>query len=188
MHVIECDFDTTVTDILNYIRAYMDTHKGINPVVIIDYLQATNADEDNQQEYDKIKKVAAMLKNFQKAYKLVMFVISSVNRGNYLLPIDFESFKGCGEIEYDADVVWGLQLQVLSDSIFDDDKGKTKQKREAIRIAKEKSPRMVEIVCLKNRYGKSSYYAGFKYYSEYDYFEVDPNYVEPSEREKKGGK
>ena len=182
MHVVECNFDITVADILKYIQAFMDTHTGINPVVIIDYLQVTNAEEDNRQEYDKIKKVAGMLKNFQKSHDLVMIVISSVNRGNYLLPIDFESFKGCGEIEYDADVVWGLQLQALSDKIFDDDKGKTKQKRDAIRVAKAAIPRAVELVCLKNRYGTSSYYAGFKYYPQYDYFEVDPKYVDPDHR------
>lgn len=181
MHVVECNYEITVADILKYVKAFMDTHTGINPVVIIDYLQVTNAEEDNRQEYDKIKKVAGMLKNFQKDNDLVMIVISSVNRGNYLLPIDFESFKGCGEIEYDADVVWGLQLQVVSDKIFDDDK-KTKAKRDAIREAKAKIPRSVELVCLKNRYGISSYYAGFKYYPQYDYFEVDPKYVDPDHR------
>ena len=36
--------------------------------------------------------------------------------------------------------------------------------------AKEAIPREIEIVCLKNRYGKSRYAAQFTYYPQYDFF------------------
>ena len=39
-----------------------------------------------------------------------------------------------------------------------------------MRAAKKAIPRKVELVCLKNRYGVSSYTCRFKYYAQYDYF------------------
>ena len=92
-----------------------------------------------------------------------------MNRQNYLTPIDFESFKESGGIEYTADVVWGLQLSVMNDEMFDKEKN-LKAKREAVRVAKAESPRRVELVCLKNRYGISSYKCEYEYFAKYDYF------------------
>ena len=55
-------------------------------------------------------------------------------------PIDFESLKESGGIEYNADVVWGLQLQCLNDTLFDSS-AKTKEKREELlSIFAEASP------------------------------------------------
>ena len=42
-----------------------------------------------------------------------------------------------------------------------------------IRNAKAENPRDVELVCLKNRFGISSYSCQFRYYAKYDWF--DPN-------------
>lgn len=53
-------------------------------------------------------------------------------------------------------MVWGLQLAIMNDELFDKDK-KLKEKREAVKRAKLEVPRKVELVCLKNRYGRSSY-------------------------------
>ena len=47
---------------------------------------------------------------------------------------------------------------------------KLKAKREKVAKAKEEIPREVELVCLKNRYGKSRYKAKFTYYPQFDYF------------------
>ena len=105
---------------------------------------------------------------------LTIFIISSVNRANYLTPIDFEALKESGTIEYTADAVWGLQLQVLNDDLFSQ-KEKTKEKRDAIKAAKAANPRKIELVCLKNRYGISSYSAYFDYYPDRDLFEETPD-------------
>ena len=51
-----------------------------------------------------------------------------------------------------------------------DKEAKLKSKREAVRNAKKAVPRQVELVCLKNRYGVSSYTCKFNYYAQYDYF------------------
>ena len=57
----------------------------------------------------------------------------------------------------------------MNDEIFDKE-AKLKQKREAVKAAKKAIPRQVELVCLKNRYGVSSYTCRFNYYAQYDYF------------------
>ena len=115
------------------------------------------------------------LKRLSRSLELPIFVISSVNRSNYLTPVDFEAFKESGGIEYTADVVWGLQLSAIHDPIFDKE-GKIKEKREKIAEAKEAMPRDIELVCLKNRYGKSRYAAQFTYYPQYDYFTLARGY------------
>lgn len=76
-------------------------------------------------------------------------------------------------IEYTADVVWGLQLQAIrSNDIFEKERDIVK-KRKVITDAKSAIPREVELCCLKNRYGKASYYCAFRYDPRYDYFEPD---------------
>jgi replicative DNA helicase len=103
---------------------------------------------------------------------ITVILISSVNRANYMQPIDFESLKESGGIEYSADCILGLQLQCLDDPIFEQEK-KIKQKRELIRKAKAATPRKIELICLKNRFGISSYCCGFNYFPAADLFTED---------------
>lgn len=172
--VIECNFDTNVYSIIEYTKAYMETFK-VKPVVIVDYLQIIPPVDPRQSDKEKVDSIVRGLKKLQSENDLVVFVISSINRANYLTPIDFESFKESGGIEYTADVVWGLQLQILNDDLFNSEK-KIKEKREKVRQAKKAIPREIELVCLKNRYGVSSYSCGFKYDPRFDLFEPDNLY------------
>lgn len=73
-------------------------------------------------------------------------------------------------IEYTADVVWGLQLEVIHDEIFNK-KENIKAKREKMAEAKATNPRQIELVCLKNRNGKPSFSCSFSYWSNYDFYE-----------------
>ena len=181
--IVEGNFNCTVSFIGNYTRQYIE-HNGTRPVVIVDYLQVLQADKDpdtGRKTTDTkqiIDRNITELKRMSRALDLPVFVISSLNRSNYLTPIDFEAFKESGAIEFTADVVWGLQLAVIHDDIFNKE-GKIKEKREKVAAAKEAIPRNVELVCLKNRYGKSRYAAQFKYSPQYDYFEpiVEPAFT-----------
>lgn len=173
--IIEGNFNCTVSFISNYTRQYIGQNGGIKPVIIVDYLQVLQAEKDPEtgRKSTDTKQIVdynvTQLKRLSRSLEIPVFVISSVNRSNYLTPIDFEAFKESGGIEYTADVVWGLQLAVINDPIFDKD-GSIKKKREAIAQAKEAMPRDIELVCLKNRYGKSRYKAQFVYYPQFDYF------------------
>lgn len=173
--IIEGNFNCTVSFIGNYTRQYIAQNGGIKPVIVIDYLQVLQAEKDPEtgRKPSDTKQIVdynvTQLKRLSRSLELPIFVISSVNRSNYLTPIDFEAFKESGGIEYTADVVWGLQLSAIHDPVFDSDK-KIKEKREKIAAAKEAMPRDIELVCLKNRYGKSRYAAEFTYYPQYDFF------------------
>lgn len=170
--IIQGDFSTNMDEIYRIVDDYVKT-TGKIPIIMVDYLQIVQ--EDQSTDKAKVDYITKRLKVLQRTYNTVVIAISSINRGNYMLPIDFESFKESGSIEYSADVVWGLQLQILNDPAFTQAKNPA-QRRKLIAMAKAMSPRQVELVCLKNRYGIASYSCGFLYYPQYDLFTPDPNY------------
>ena len=166
--IIECGFDTTIETITETVRNYI-SQTGVRPVVIVDYLQIVRPMDIRQSAKDAVDGHVRAFKKLQVDNDLVVILISSLNRANYLTPVDFESFKESGGIEYTADVIWGLQLKIMNSEIFEGEK-KLKQKRDAVRQAKNENPRKIELVCLKNRYGLSSYSCDFLYYARYDLF------------------
>ena len=173
MTIIQGDFQTDMNEIESTVADYVAT-TGVVPVIMVDYLQIIK--EDSQfSDKAKVDVITKRLKLLQRKYNAVLIAISSINRCNYMLPIDFESFKESGSIEYSADVVWGLQLQILNDPAFIAAK-KVDVRRKLIANAKAASPRKVELVCLKNRYGIASFSCGFNYYPQFDLFTQDLNY------------
>ena len=170
--VIEGNFNCNVSYIGNYIRQYIQRNNA-RPVVFIDYLQILQPAEDRRQSTkEAIDTIITDLKRISRELDITIFIISSVNRANYLTPIDFESLKESGGIEFTCDVVWGLQLQCLNEDLFT--KGEQIQKkRERIKQAKAENPRKIELVCLKNRYGIANYSCFFKYYPANDLFTED---------------
>ena len=172
LSIIEGNFACNISFIGDYIRRYIQK-TGKKPVVFIDYLQILQPEQDErgrtQTTKETVDSTVTELKRLSREQGLTVFVISSVNRANYLTPIDFESLKESGGIEYTADVIWGLQLQCMNDAVFDT-KEKVKEKRRIVKAAKAASPRKIELCCLKNRYGVSSYSAFFDYFPEFDLF------------------
>lgn len=171
MSIIEGEFDTNISYITNYVGSYIRTFKR-KPIVVVDYLQILQGDPAQSKKSTKemVDTNVTELKRLSRKHNIPVFVISSINRTNYLSPVDFESFKESGGIEYTADVVWGLQLSVVAeDEIFEKD-GNQKAKRDAIRKAKAQTPRNIQLVCLKNRYGVCTYEANFEYFPQYDFF------------------
>ena len=136
------------------------------PVIVLDYLQIVPVRRREASAKQGIDEIVRKLKNFQRETGATFIVISSFNRQNYGQQVAFESFKESGNIEYSADVVWGLQLYATRGL----KEGATNQNREIISKAKEANPRQVELKCLKNRQGKN-YSCYFKYYAAVDTFE-----------------
>lgn len=179
MQVIEGGFDTTVESIKEYTKAFIDQHEGQKPVVIVDYLQILQGAQKGTVR-ENIDYNVVELKRLSRSLDIPVIAISSINRGNYLLPVDFESFKESGGIEYTADVVLGLQLACIDDNpVFQKDKA-IMEKREAIKAAKAENPRKIRLVCLKNRYGRPDWTITYKYYPQFDYFEETDGYTEVS--------
>lgn len=148
------------------IRATIDTHTketGTVPVVFIDYLQLLQP-EKNSKQTDKqiIDENVTSLKAISREYKTPVVAISSLNRSSYRDGAKIESFKESGGIEYSADVL--ISLQYAGQDSFRD-------ASEDIKNAKEKDPRLLEAVVLKNRNGRCgkvsfTYYPKFNYYTE----------------------
>ena len=170
--IIECSFRATIDDITNTVQEFIKQN-NVKPVVIIDYLQVIQpSPESRMTTKDLVDYHVRRLKVLQTDHQLTMIVISSLNRQNYMTAIDFESFKESGGIEYTADVLWGLQLQCIHDDLFSQ-QNKVNKKRLEIIKAKKAIPRKIELICLKNRFGVSSYSCNFDYYPKYDWFKPD---------------
>ena len=171
--IVEGNFSCNISFIGEYVRQYI-RKTGKRPVLIIDYLQILQPAEEIRRQSTKevIDYTVTELKRLSRELDLTVIVISSVNRANYLTPIDFESLKESGSIEFSCDVLWGLQLQCLNDSRFE--KLDIKKQREKVKKAKAADPRFIELSCLKNRYGISNYSCYFKYYPANDLFEICP--------------
>lgn len=167
-HFISCHF-TNFDFIKNKVEKYI-REKQVTPVVIVDYLQIIQPSDNNKSTTkDVIDTHVREFKKLQKSYNLILILISSLNRANYAAPIDYESFKETGAIEYTADVIWGLQLQIMSDWSISSNKESVSEKREKIKQAKLQVPRKLKLVCIKNRLGKN-YSCLFDYYAPYDLF------------------
>ena len=175
--VIEGNFGTTAGYIREYTEKYIKRNKQ-RPVIFVDYLQILQPekDPDTGRKPADAKSITdaniTALKRISRDFNIPVFAISSLNRSNYLNEIDFESFKESGGIEYGADVVFGLQLAVIHEGIFDQ-QNKLNEKRQRMNEAKNEIPRAVELVCLKNRYGKRGWTVNFKYDPRFDIFRED---------------
>lgn len=169
--IIEGNFACNISFIGDYVRQYI-RRNNTRPVIFIDYLQILQPEQNgNRQQTTKemVDSSITELKRISRELDLTVFVVCSVNRANYLTPVDFESLKESGGIEYTCDVIWGLQLQCLNDDLFNS-KENIKAKREKVKEAKAANPRKIELVCLKNRYGIANFSCYFNYYPANDLF------------------
>ena len=180
LNIIEGNFDMNT----HMIRDEIDKFKnltGQTPVVFIDYLQiiAPNKikegkDGSRERTITDAKLNADMnvseLKRLSRDLNTPIVIISSFNRTNYLNEVSFESFKESGGIEYSSDVVFGLQLSILRDEEFLKEKD-INEKRKLLADAKANETRKVDLVCLKNRNGKSSFTVSFDYIPSHDIYE-----------------
>lgn len=162
VNVLELSSET-VDDLLKLLKPFCN-QADKPPVVVVDYLQIIPSLEKDLKR--GIDDTVRKLKLFQRDTNTTFIVISSFNRTNYLSPVSFESFKESGNIEYTADVVWALQLNILNH--FKEAMG-IKAMRENIDKAKKQQPREIQLKCLKNRHG-NNYDCYFQYYSAHDYF------------------
>ena len=135
------------------------------PVIIVDYLQRLIPRNGKADTRTLIDDALFKIKDFQQKYNVTFIVISTFNRTNYNQLVSFESFKESGGIEYTADVVWAMQLNVAN--YLSGEKEFTI--RQKINDAKKKQPREINLTCLKNRNG-NNYDCYFQYFSAHDYF------------------
>lgn len=191
-YIITGDFETTADRIRAYIEAWINTHDGRRPIVIIDYLQliapTAGSGTDMRAVVDGNLKA---LKRMQRDNKLFVLIISSFNRSSYKEPASYEAFKESGMIEFTCDYVWALQYyeQRADNADYYQKAGKnntvvstTDQEKQArIEIEQRKNPREIQFVSLKSRNGQQIYDARFYYYPAHDLYSEWMKDVDPSE-------
>ena len=163
--------DESIDDLLSLLRPFC-MNKTKAPIVCLDYLQIVPNSRDSAKLGidDSVRK----LKKFQRDTNTTFIVISSFNRTNYVHSVSFESFKESGNIEYTADVVWALQLNLMNSvQGFND----LSELRKRIDKAKKQQPRQINLKCLKNRQG-TNYDCYFNYFSAHDCFKPCNNFNE----------
>ena len=155
--------DESIDDLLALLKP-LCSDKQQAPVVCLDYLQIvpTSRESTRLGIDDSVRK----LKKFQRDTNTTFIVISSFNRTNYAHSVSFESFKESGNIEYTADVVWALQLNLMNNLKSYNDIADT---RKRIDDAKKQQSRQINLKCLKNRQG-TNYDCFFNYFSSHDCF------------------
>ena len=157
------DFD--VNKLLAVLRPIV-TESDKAPIVCIDYIQRLlPRDHKAADTRALIDDALYKLKDFSQETDTTFIGISTFNRTNYNQLVSFESFKESGGIEYTADVVWAMQLNIAN--YLSGEKEFTI--RQKIKDAKKNQPREINLTCLKNRFG-NNYDCYFKYFSAHDCF------------------
>jgi replicative DNA helicase len=159
IHTHEGTGDIGVQQIREIVRQYIDT-LGRKPVVVVDYLQMLAPYNERATDKQNMDKAIMELKRISRDFKISIIGISSFNRENYNTAVSMMAFKESGSIEYSCDVLIGLQLKGVGD----------KDKDFNVDEAKQKYPREVELVILKNRKGITGSKVQFEYYAPYNFF------------------
>lgn len=117
---------------------------GRAPVVVVDYIQQLASYEERATDKQKTDRAVMELKRISRDFKIPVIGISSFNRQNYQTEVGMEAFKESGAIEYSSDVLIGLQL-----------KDGAKADKEKVNELLRADPRLIELVILKNRNGRT---------------------------------
>jgi len=149
----------TVSEIEKYVQKEWIAQGYLPPVIFIDYLQLTPY-EDTRETNDMkiIGNISSNLKALSSKFKTPVMVISSINRASYNEPLSMSCFKGSGNIEFNADVLLGIQLAGVGQGHFDMEKEKHKEIRN------------VEIKVLKVKERESGATIPMDYYAKFNYF------------------
>lgn len=148
-------------EIADTVHDFMSRRKESNkpeiPFVVVDYLQILPPPKDLNNITNKLSVEQSLNIMLELAHSdgIPVLLISSLNRANYEGPIKMAAFKETGGIEYSADVLLGLQSSDPQGEIPKDEDGK----------------RRVEIIVLKNRYGKAGETIKFNFITEFSCFE-----------------
>ncbi len=133
---------------------------GNRPVVCIDYLQAIASKFGEATVKQNVDKFLNQLKDLCSQHDVPVLLISSVNRMSYKESLSLGSGKESGDIEYDADVLLGLEAQ-------DSKKDKNNDS-----YVEPKGYRKMRIKVMKGRLAPEGS-VNLKMYAAYNYFEEE---------------
>lgn len=167
--IYQNNFNITIDDIRKTVNNYIAT-TGHRPIVIIDYLQVLKPVDPKATDKQQVDYNVEQVKKISRDFEIPLICISSFNRQNYYTPVTFEAFKESGGIEYTADAVIGLQYKIIQDLADDGTVHKVTIIAKKVKEAKNKIPREIQLVCLKNRSGKSGFSVNFTYNQVFNHY------------------
>ncbi|MBR2675224.1 MAG: hypothetical protein IKE52_07255 [Mogibacterium sp.] len=164
--VVEPDIEYRTAEIItNTIDKFRneENNSNLEPFVVIDYLQIVAPPVNMRGCSDKqiVDYNLSVFKSYVDKTNLPILIISSFNRTAYEQKASFQAFKESGNIEYTSDIVMALQYSGVSQEGFDSE------------VEKQKSPRDVDLVILKQRYGASGQTITMPFYPEYNWFDLE---------------
>lgn len=151
LHFLDATPRPTVEEIRR-IAEYIGASMGLPPVIFVDYLQAITAKNDRDTDKRIVDINVGALYQLAHDLKTPVFAISSLNRSSYMGEITMEAFKDSGSIEYDADILLGLQPKGITELVDVTKESRLKRKlAHFMRDYRGKDIRDCEITVLKNR-------------------------------------
>lgn len=149
---------TTALDV-NEAARRIEGRTGLAPVVFVDYLQLMAPADDAGTRREATDRNVMALKQVARDLNAPVVAITSLNRAAYYGPVDLDSYKESGGIEYSADVLMGLQPYGMRDK-YDGAKGKTdgavkQEMAAAIHATKAAAERHLELSVIKQRGGRA---------------------------------
>lgn len=152
----------TAKYIADTVTAFVNKDPEMRPLVIVDYLQFLAGDDGSAAERKTLDATIKKLAELAASKKVYLFVISSLNRSSYRQKLDYDAFKETGSIEYSADTLIGMQFRAVRNA--------SPKKGYDIDKERSKTPRELEFVVLKQRYGQAGISVDFDYFAEFDCF------------------
>ncbi len=153
--LLEGNFDLDIHKLRGLVNEHIN-RTGERPVIFVDYLQVLQPVDIRMTEKQHIDLSIVELKRMSRDLDLPVIAVSSFNRANYKTDVTFEAFKESGAIEYTADVVLALQLR--------------KNENDDINEVKNREPRPLQMVILKNRRGRAFDEIELDYWPKQNYF------------------
>ncbi len=167
MQVIEGNFDLSVTKIEECIKQHIAKKKSV-PVVFVDYLQILPPLDVRQTTKDAVDSNIIALKRLARDLVCPVIAISSMNRSSYTESVTMASLKESGGLEYTADVILGLELEIVENKSY---KNKKLNEQTALaEKAKAEMPRKLCLKCIKHRLGSIGFRCYFNFKPDIDLF------------------
>ena len=169
-----------VEQIREAVEAHIRT-TGRNPVVVIDYLQILAPADMRASDKQNTDKAVLELKRLSRDKGIPVFGISSLNRDNYLNPINNAAFKESGAIEYSSDVLIGLQFFGMDYQEGEADKAREKRIRELIKTQQNRGNQggaeEIELKILKFRNGRKGTSLRLDYYPFFNFYQEKSDFI-----------
>lgn len=165
----------TAEDIRRKTENYIN-FTGHKPIIFIDYLQIVQPQKDlkratvREQIDDTIDVFTAM----RRELKIPVIVVSSFNRNNYNKQADMTAFKESGGIEYSADCVITLELDVKRNEKAGTAGDSNEDKAATLDgMRGNDGKRSIKLTFQKNRGNRVGSTIFYRYDARFNYFEED---------------